>query len=88
MTIAGRRPAHAKPPHHVDVGGDDETTISPVDAAAMVERGEALLVDLTGEGAWATLAEVPRGSLRIAPSEFRERFRELPKARTVITYCT
>ena len=54
----------------------------------MVQRGDALLLDVTGEGAWATLAEVPRGSLRMPPSEFRERFRELPTGRTIVTYCT
>ena len=54
----------------------------------MLEAGEAILIDVVGSGAWASLGEVPAGSLRIPPAEFRERVVDLPLERTLITYCT
>lgn len=62
--------------------------IGPADAARLVASGEAILIDVTESGAWALLREVPAGSLRITPGEFRERVAELPRERTLITYCT
>lgn len=66
----------------------DDQFIEPAEAARLVERGLAILIDVTESGAWATLREVPAGSLRVTPSEFRERIAELPKERVLITYCT
>lgn len=66
----------------------DDQFIGPAEAARLVERGEAILIDVTESGAWAALREVPAGSLRVTPSEFRERIAELPKERVLITYCT
>jgi len=67
---------------------DEDLIIGPVDAGRLVERGEAILIDVVESGAWATLREVPAGSLRVPPPEFRERAEELPFERTLITFCT
>ena len=66
----------------------DEQLIEAAEGARLVERGEAILIDVTESGAWAALREVPAGSLRVTPSEFGERIAELPKERVLITYCT
>ncbi len=68
--------------------GADQQFIAPADAARMVESGQAILIDVTESGAWAALREVPAGSLRVTPSEFRQRVAELPTERVLITYCT
>ena len=65
-----------------------EQFIAPAEAARLVASGEAILIDVTESGAWSLLREVPAGSLRITPSEFRERVAELPIERTLIAYCT
>ena len=65
-----------------------EEFIAPAEAARLVASGEAILIDVTESGAWSLLREVPAGSLRITPSEFRERVAELPRERTLIAYCT
>ncbi len=66
----------------------DEKFIGPAEAARLVASGEAILVDVTESGAWAALRQVPAGSLRITPSEFRERVADLPMERVLITFCT
>ena len=67
---------------------DEDLTIGAADAGRLVELGEAILIDVVETGAWATLREVPAGSLRVPPPEFRERAEDLPFERTLITYCT
>lgn len=67
---------------------DSDLLIRPAEAGRMLEAGEAILIDVVGSGAWASLREVPAGSLRVPPAEFRERVAELPLERTLITYCT
>ena len=67
---------------------DEDPVIGPVEAGRLVQAGEAILIDVVESGAWATLREVPAGSLRVPPPEFRERVKDLPLERTLITYCT
>lgn len=70
------------------VADDDAPSIGPVDAARLVRDEGAILIDVVSSGAWSALREVPAGSLRVPPAEFRERVADLPKERTLITYCT
>lgn len=67
---------------------DGDLGITPAEAARLVDADEAILIDVVESGAWASLREVPAGSLRIPPPEFRERVDDLPYERTLITYCT
>ena len=67
---------------------DEDLVIGPAEAGRLVASGEAILIDVVESGAWATLREVPAGSLRVPPPEFRERVQDLPFERTLITYCT
>lgn len=66
----------------------DDLIIEPAEAARLVKDEGAILVDVVGTGAWGSLREVPAGSLRIPPPEFRDRVAELPRERTLVTYCT
>ncbi len=66
----------------------DDILIEPAEAARQVEQGTALLIDVVEVGAWASLRQLPAGSLRVPPPEFRERAADLPLERTLITYCT
>ena len=70
------------------MGDEKDLVIGPAEAGRLVEAGEAILIDVVESGAWATLREVPAGSLRVPPPEFRERVQDLPRERTLITYCT
>ena len=70
------------------MGDGKDLVIGPAEAGRLVQGGEAILVDVVESGAWATLREVPAGSLRVPPPEFRERVKDLPLERTLITYCT
>lgn len=66
----------------------DDILIEPADAARQVEQGQAILIDVVEVGAWASLRQLPAGSLRVPPPEFRERAPDLPLERTLITFCT
>src|SRR5687767_11339974 len=67
---------------------DEDLVIGPAEAGRLVQAGEAILIDVVESGAWGSLREVPAGSLRVPPVEFRARVAELPLERTLITYCT
>lgn len=67
---------------------DEAATIEPAEAARLVREDGAILIDVVEAGAWALLREVPSGSLRVPPAEFRERVADLPLERTLIAYCT
>lgn len=67
---------------------DGDLIIEPQEAARLVKDEGAILIDVVGTGAWASLKEVPANSLRIPPPEFRERAPDLPRERTLVTYCT
>ena len=67
---------------------EEASTIGPLAAERLVREDGAILIDVVESGAWALLRDVPAGSLRVPPAEFRERVTELPMERTLITYCT
>ena len=67
---------------------EHDLVIAPAEAGRLVQAGNAILIDVVESGAWETLREVPAGSLRVPPPEFRERVKDLPRERTLITYCT
>lgn len=83
--------SHSRRARHVHTDCDMDDTdllIGPAEAGRLVRTGEAILIDVVESGAWNTLREVPAGSLRVPPPEFRERVEALPRERTLITYCT
>ena len=67
---------------------DSELRISPQDAFALVESREAVILDVVSSASYATMHEAVAGAIRIPPEELAQRLDELPRSRTVITYCT
>jgi rhodanese-related sulfurtransferase len=67
---------------------NSELRISPQDAYALVESREAVILDVVSSASYATMHEAIAGAIRIPPEELADRLDELPKSRTIITYCT
>lgn len=57
-------------------------------ARSRLEAGEALALDVIQPGAWESIDGVVKGSVRIPPEEFADRFEELPRDLDIIAYCT
>jgi rhodanese-related sulfurtransferase len=66
----------------------EELRISPADAKRMLDAGEAIVLDVVASGVWERLDEAVPGAVRIPPEQVGERFRELPRDRAVVAYCT
>ncbi|HEX6270790.1 MAG TPA: rhodanese-like domain-containing protein [Anaerolineales bacterium] len=58
------------------------------EAKAMVDAGEALILDVVASHVWPSMTRTIQGSIRIPPDEIANRFDELPRDKTIITYCT
>lgn len=57
-------------------------------AKAMVDSGEAIIVDVVAAHVWPAMTRTIQGSIRIPPQEIEARFEELPRGKSIITYCT
>jgi rhodanese-related sulfurtransferase len=66
---------------------DEPLVISPRDAHEKVAAG-ATLLDVVGDSVWRSLREVAAGSMRLPPSEGRERLDQLPRDHAYVAYCT
>ena len=66
----------------------DSLRISPPEAKARLDAGQALVLDVVSPAAWDQLDVAIAGALRIPPDELSRRYRELPKDREIVTYCT
>ena len=62
--------------------------IEASDAKAMVDAGEAIVLDVVASHVWPAMARTLPGSIRIPPEEIGKRFGELPRDKTIIAYCT
>lgn len=62
--------------------------IDVAEAKAMVDAGEAVIIDVVASHVWPSMSRSIQGSMRIAPEEIRERFVELPREKAIIAYCT
>ncbi len=67
---------------------NDAPRISPEQARAMLQDGEAIILDVVATNAWPSMTHVIKGSIRIPPDEIGRRYKELPRDKTVIAYCT
>ena len=66
----------------------DDLRIDPGEAKRMLDAREAIVLDVVASGVWDELDVAVPGALRIAPEEIDRRWRELPRERAVIAYCT
>ena len=62
--------------------------IDVTDAKAMVDNGEAVILDVVASHVWPAMARTIQGSIHIPPERIQERFGELPRDKTIIAYCT
>ena len=67
---------------------DDDLRIDPGEAKRMLDAREAIVLDVVASGVWDELDVAVPGALRIAPEEIDRRWRELPREKAVIAYCT
>ena len=65
-----------------------ELRITPEKAQAMVETGQAIVLDVVSSSVYPLMHEAIAGAIRIAPEGLADRLEELPRSATIITYCT
>ena len=66
----------------------DALRISPAEANARVDAGQAIILDVVAPAAWDQLDVAIAGALRIPPDQVDGRLPELPRDRDIIAYCT
>ncbi len=62
--------------------------IDAAEAKALVEDGEAIILDVVASHVWPAMARTIEDSIRIPPEEIKDRIGELPRDKIVIPYCT
>ena len=62
--------------------------IEVTEAKAMIDAGDALILDVVASHVWPSMTRIIPGSLRIPPEDLEKRYPELPRDKTIITYCT
>lgn len=66
--------------------GDGVRRVTPAEARAAVEKGQAVIVDVRGEDSFR--AGHIKGALWIPVGDIAARAGELPRGKTIITYCS
>jgi rhodanese-related sulfurtransferase len=62
--------------------------IEAAEAKALVDSGQAVILDVVASHVWPSMARRIAGSIRIPPEEIQARYAELPRDKIVIAYCT
>ena len=62
--------------------------IAPSEAKALADSDKAIILDVVASQIWPAMARTIQGSIRILPEEIQDRFGELPRDKTIITFCT
>ena len=62
--------------------------IDVAEAKALVDASEAVILDVVASHVWPSMSRSIQGAIRIPPGEIEERYIELPRDKTIITYCT
>jgi rhodanese-related sulfurtransferase len=70
------------------ISTNSELRITPENGRAMVQAGQAIVLDVISSSVYPLMHEAITGAIRIPPEELADRFDELPKSVTIITYCT
>jgi 3-mercaptopyruvate sulfurtransferase SseA len=66
--------------------GDGVRRITPVEARAAIEKGQAVIIDVRGEDSFK--AGHVKGALWIPVGDISSRAGELPRGKMIITYCS
>ena len=70
------------------MNASDDLRITPDDARAMVESGQAIVLDVISSSIYPLMHEAIASAIRIAPEELADQVKELPRSTTIIAYCT
>ncbi len=62
--------------------------IDVAQAKALLDAGEAVILDSVASHIWPSMSRKIQGAIRISPEEIQERSGELPRDKTIIVYCT
>ncbi len=62
--------------------------IDVAQAKALLDAGEAIVLDSVASHIWPSMSRMIQGAVRIPPEEIQDRFDELPRDKTIIVYCT
>jgi rhodanese-related sulfurtransferase len=62
--------------------------IEASEAKAMVDAGQAIVLDVVASHVWPAMSRTIQSSIRIPPEQIEERVDELPRDKTIIPYCT
>jgi rhodanese-related sulfurtransferase len=57
-------------------------------AKALVDAGEAVVVDAVASHVWPAMTRSVADAIRIPPEDIPRRYTELPRDKTIIVYCT
>jgi rhodanese-related sulfurtransferase len=57
-------------------------------AKALVDAGEAVVVDAVASHVWPAMTRSIAGAIRIPPEDIPRRYAELPRDKAIIVYCT
>jgi len=66
----------------------EDIRISPPEAKARVDGGEAITLDVVAPQVWQQMHRAIAGATRIDPREIEQRYHKLPRNRQIIVYCT
>ncbi len=62
--------------------------IDVTEAKALLDAGEAVVLDSVASHIWPSMSRIIQGATRIPPEEIKDRFQELPRDKTILVYCT
>ena len=66
--------------------GDPARRITPVEAKELLDKGEAIVIDVRSEGSYE--AGHVKGAILIPATEVLSHLDKLPRDKTIITYCS
>jgi predicted sulfurtransferase len=67
-------------------GSDGARRITPDEVRELLKKNQAVLIDVRGESAYK--AGHIKGALWIAANEIGDRAKDLPRDKTIVTYCS
>jgi predicted sulfurtransferase len=84
--VSAATPAPTAANTHAEEHSDDAPRISLEDAKKAFDEGNVLIIDTRAEVAYKT--EHIKGAINIPADEFQTRYKEVPKNKKVIAYCS
>ena len=67
---------------------NDDLRISVAEAKGRIDAGKAIVLDVVSSGSWPGLSRAIAGAIRINPDDIEKYYKQLPKEKQIIAYCT